>query len=312
MSTADRIDRRSGMVASSGGAVYILGSLADQCPLGWGGSVIVARVPFEGLDNTVVLDVGLVGFGLVPISSVSKSRLTISLPGSGHFPRTKVERRLQEVNAECAILRGKDEIPIVKGLVQIATHRDQVSVGSRKAVHWAKQDFGVEAKEEAGTEVEEEAGQEEEGEEAAREEAGANSRKEDAEEAVGVVRTVVGKEAREVVRTVAGEEELRKAKVWILILINGPASSSAVERIFSGAGNFQGANRPRLLPATIQAACLLKAWWRSDVLGFDSLLSVAIDTAQDTAEDTSGRRNSFMGDFVEASGFWAEEMEENA
>jgi hypothetical protein len=48
------------------------------------------------------------------------------------------------------------------------------------------------------------------------------------------------------------------------------------------------------------------------VLGFDSLLSVAIDTAEDTAQDTAGRGDDFLGDFVEAPGFWAEEMEENA
>jgi hypothetical protein len=84
-------------------------------------------------------------------------------------------------------------------------------------VHWAKQEFGVEAKEEAGAEAEEE----EEGEEAAREEAGADTEKQGAEEAGGVARTVVGEEAGGVVGTVVGEEELRKAEVYPRPRING-------------------------------------------------------------------------------------------
>jgi hypothetical protein len=48
---------------------------------------------------------------------------------------------------------------------------------------------------------------------------------------------------------------------------SGTASSTSVERAFSAAGNYQ-ANRPYLSPATIQSASRLKAWWRSDVLGF--------------------------------------------
>jgi hypothetical protein len=48
---------------------------------------------------------------------------------------------------------------------------------------------------------------------------------------------------------------------------SGTASPTSVERAFSVARNYQ-ANRPNLSPATIQSASLLKAWWRSDVLGF--------------------------------------------
>jgi hypothetical protein len=80
-----------------------------------------------------------------------------------------------------------------------------------------------------------------------------------------------------------------------------------VERAFSAAGNFQGANRPSLLPATIQAASLLKAWWRSDALEFDSLLSITIDTD----EDTGAPGRDLLGDSVEAPGYWADESADN-
>jgi hypothetical protein len=84
-------------------------------------------------------------------------------------------------------------------------------------------------------------------------------------------------------------------------------SSTSVERAFSAAGNFPGANRPSLLPATIQAASLLKAWWRSDALGFDSLLSITIDTD----EDTGALGRDLLGDFVDAPGYWSDESADN-
>jgi hypothetical protein len=81
-----------------------------------------------------------------------------------------------------------------------------------------------------------------------------------------------------------------------------------VERAFSAAGNYQGANRPSLSPSTIQATSLLKAWWRSDALGFDSLLeSITIDTDEDTG--APGRDS--LGDLVDAPGYWADESTEN-
>jgi hypothetical protein len=80
-----------------------------------------------------------------------------------------------------------------------------------------------------------------------------------------------------------------------------------VERAFSAAGNYQGANRPSLSPATIQAASLLKAWWRSDALGFDSLLeSITIDT-----DDTEAPGRDLLGDLVDAPGYWADESADN-
>jgi hypothetical protein len=72
-----------------------------------------------------------------------------------------------------------------------------------------------------------------------------------------------------------------------------------VERAFSAAGNLPGANGPSLLPATIQAACRLKAWWRSYALRFDSLQSITIDTDVDTG--SLGR--DLLGDLVDAPGY---------
>jgi hypothetical protein len=80
-----------------------------------------------------------------------------------------------------------------------------------------------------------------------------------------------------------------------------------VERAFSAAGNFQGAIRLSLLPATIQAASLLKAWWQNDALGFDSLWSITIDTDEDTAV----RGRDLLGDLVDAPGYWADESADN-
>jgi hypothetical protein len=96
-----------------------------------------------------------------------------------------------------------------------------------------------------------------------------------------------------------------KKSSWPLHFIadsNGTASSTSVERACSAAGNFHGANRPSLLPATIQATSLLKAWWRSDALGFDSLLSIT----SDTDEDTGALGRDLLGDLVEAPGYWAD------
>jgi hypothetical protein len=53
---------------------------------------------------------------------------------------------------------------------------------------------------------------------------------------------------------------------------------------FSRAGNFESEKRTRLEPTTIQAACLLKAWWQDAVLGFDSILSITLDTENEGSD----------------------------
>jgi hypothetical protein len=52
-------------------------------------------------------------------------------------------------------------------------------------------------------------------------------------------------------------------------------------------GDYQSEKRTRLQPATIQAACLLKAWWHDEVLGFDSVLSITLDP-DDSEQDSEG------------------------
>jgi hypothetical protein len=64
-----------------------------------------------------------------------------------------------------------------------------------------------------------------------------------------------------------------------------PMMTELRPRAFSSAGNYQSEKRTRLQPATIQAACLLKAWWHDEVLGFDSLLFITLDP-EDPEQDS--------------------------
>jgi hypothetical protein len=84
------------------------------------------------------------------------------------------------------------------------------------------------------------------------------------------------------------------------------ASSAAAERAFSSAGNFQSEKRTRLEPATMQAACLLKAWWHDEVLGFDSILSIALDP-EDSEQGSELDSGLSAGEHREGSGAGEEE-----
>jgi hypothetical protein len=57
----------------------------------------------------------------------------------------------------------------------------------------------------------------------------------------------------------------------------------------------------------MQAASLLKAWWRSDAHAFDFVLSITIDTD----EDTGALARDLLGDLVGAPGYWADESADN-
>jgi hypothetical protein len=93
------------------------------------------------------------------------------------------------------------------------------------------------------------------------------------------------------------------------------ASSPTVERAFSTARNFQGQHRPSLLPSTIHAACLQKAWWRSDVLGFIALLSITLDPDDSVdVEMTDGIDNgpshdSVVNPVLNVARYWDDSVE---
>jgi hypothetical protein len=57
--------------------------------------------------------------------------------------------------------------------------------------------------------------------------------------------------------------------------------------VLSDAGNFDSEKRTCLLPATLQASVLLRSWWKHNVLGFDSVISISLagDGSQTEVED---------------------------